>query len=273
MQHLVPRARGELRRLVARGRARLRRRRVPSPFVGAPHLVLHACYHKVGTVWFGSVLRDVAATYGLAFHGSGRDRVPPGWADVFFQHHGRVDLDDLPAFRGTHVVRDPRDIAVSGYRYHLWTDEAWVHRPLDRFDGRSYQEELQRLPEDEGLLLEIRSTAASTFAVMRDWQWGHPDVLEFRFEELMDDAVATWRRVFTHYGFTDEAVARGLEIADHYSADRVRARHPVDSRRARHVRGGGASGRWADLFDERHHRAMEEVGGDLLDRLGYRGGR
>ena len=42
------------------------------------------------------------------------------------------------------MIRDPRDCVVSGYFYHLWTNEAWAHQPQDLFNGLSYQQHLNR---------------------------------------------------------------------------------------------------------------------------------
>lgn len=249
--------------------ARARRFMVPSPFEGDSRLVVLVTNHKVGTVWSSQVLRDLARHHGLRFHGSGTESVPPKWADVFRQRQGRLDHDALPPFRAVRLVRDPRDIVVSGYRYHLWTDEAWAHVPQERFGGRSYQQHLQSLPQDEGLLLEAKIVAGDTIRRMAEYRQGHPDAIDVRFEDLMADAQGTWLRILTHYRFTESVVADGLGLAEYHSARRVRQRLPPDSRRVRHVSGGGRSGEWVSLFDQRHHDAIAENAGDLLERLGY----
>lgn len=249
--------------------ASVRRPFVASPFEEESRLVVMVCHHKVGTVWSSQVLGDLARRHGLRFRASGSELTPPSWVDVFQQHHGRLDHDALPPFRAVRLVRDPRDVVVSGYRYHLWTDEAWAHKPQERYQGRSYQQQLLSLPEDEGLLLEATTVAGATIRRMAEYRMGHPDAIDIRFEDLMADGPGTWRRILTQYGFTESVIIDGLDLADRYSARRVKERLPADSRRVRHVSGGGRSGEWAELFDQRHHDAIADHAGDLLVRLGY----
>ena len=48
-------------------------------------------------------------------------------------------LEGIP-FKAIITVRDPRDIIVSGYFYHMTTHEPWVHQPRSDYGGKSYQE-------------------------------------------------------------------------------------------------------------------------------------
>ncbi len=132
-------------------------------------LLVHACYHKAGTVWFKQVLRAVAEDFGLPFsvvqRSSGRPLPRPG---IGLDNSSVLDYSELPPFRGTHMVRDPRDMLVSGYHYHLWTEEAWANVPIDGQGDlsllaehdptcrkRSYREYLNDLPLEQGLLAEM----------------------------------------------------------------------------------------------------------------------
>jgi len=93
------------------------------------------------------------------------------------------------------MVRDPRDIWVSSYLYHLRTREAWCtnttfdasppivyprvdysfqHRSeewkrawLDRLGGRSYQDNLRGLDRDRGLAFELNGYTDRTLTAMR----------------------------------------------------------------------------------------------------------
>ena len=33
------------------------------------------------------------------------------------------------------MIRDPRDVIVSGYFYHQWTDEPWANEPRPELGG------------------------------------------------------------------------------------------------------------------------------------------
>ncbi|MEN1678243.1 MAG: hypothetical protein AAGJ46_01520 [Planctomycetota bacterium] len=60
VKHQTKQAIGELRRGYKRWRG-------PSPFAGdgPSPLIVHACYHRVGSGWFMGLLREVARPYGM----------------------------------------------------------------------------------------------------------------------------------------------------------------------------------------------------------------
>lgn len=262
----VPR---RLRRVSTTAARRVRRRLRPAFDDRPGHLVVHACHHKAGTVFFRNVVATLAHHHGLRLEQASHQRRPSAGTDLFLQDHSKLDVEALPAFRGTHVVRDPRDIVVSAYHYHLWTHEPWAHEPRDEFDGRSYQQELRRLPADDGLALEIEHTAF-TVADMRAWDYDDPRFLELRFEDLLADEQAVFAQVFRHWGLSESAVQVGLRAVAHHTFDRAKARESSDG--PSHLRRGGGQGEWRELFDDRHHARMAELCGDLLVRLGYEPG-
>jgi hypothetical protein len=270
--------------------ARWLRRAFRSPFradVGRP-LIVHAGYHKVASVWFENVLRDVAARFGLSFMStylpfverhpvySRRQRAPsddpPTWiGDVNLFMQSRHFGDDLFAgrsIRGTHIVRDPRDVAVSGYRYHLWTDEPWVHVPDERYGGLSYQEKLRSLPEAEGMLLEIERTCSWTVGDMRRWDYSRKDFLELRYEDLIEDEDAGFTRIFTHYGFSDAAIASSITIARSHSFQAMTGRKIGEVGGDSHLR-SGKPGQWRAEFRPEHVELFKRKGNDVLVMLGY----
>ena len=116
--------------------------------------------HKTGTVMLDAVLRETTADVVHvnpeflnprhevkdldsfeAFHVTSFEDVPKG--AIAFWNHVRFDSKDhfikLTAWakergqdlRAVIMLRDPREIILSGYFYHLETDESWVHRPME----------------------------------------------------------------------------------------------------------------------------------------------
>jgi hypothetical protein len=263
--------------------ARLRRRagavqrkwkRSTSPFAGPDRwLLVHAGHHKCGTVWFKRILTSLAADLGMRIE-VGKvernevDRAPTGPADIFFQPNSLLDREALGAFRGTHFVRDPRDIVVSGYLYHLWTDEAWAHVPHDRFGGLSYQEYLNSLDQDRGLSAEIERAAAQ-FAHMAAWEYDDPRFLELRFEDLRSEGSSAFERIFRHYDFSDAAVERGLYWVEYHSWENTKAREVKRGQTgSSHLR-SRTSGEWRHTLSAEHLARIEELAGPLIRRLGY----
>jgi hypothetical protein len=239
------------------------RRAVHLPYSGRDvpdHLIVHCCHHKVGTVWFSRVFRAVAQAYGLsAFFGQQQDL--PRAAKLFLQDHSRIDRASLPAFRGSHLIRDPRDVVVSAYFYHCKTDESWVHRPQDKYGGRSYQEHLLSLNREDGLLAEIERGARSDVRDMTNWDYHDDRFLELRYEDLIEDQELGFRQLFEHYGFRPAAVERCVDIALGFSLEKQRAT-------SKHIR-SGRPGEWQTHFGPSHREAFKRLTDDAALRIGY----
>lgn len=221
----------------------------------------------------------MAAQFGLSFFSTYFPVVdpPPGkrqataTADVVQFMHSRHFRDDLFAgrsIRGSHIVRDPRDIAVSAYRYHLWTDEPWVNTPRDDLNGRTYQEHLNSLSESDGLLVEIERSCRDVVTNMRVWNYDRPDFLELRYEDLIQDEDACFERLFAHYGFSQAAIASSVQIARHHSFAAKTGRAIGDVAGGSHLR-SGKPGQWRAEFRPEHVASMKRLANDVLIRLGY----
>ena len=231
---------------------------------------MHVGHHKVGTVWFGGILQRLAGYHGLRFHEHDLGR-QIGTADVVLYRHARFfEPSELASrtFRGSHLIRDPRDVTVSGYFYHLWTDELWANVPLERFDGRSYREELNRVSRSEGLLLEIQLTAINQLKDMLAWDYDQPEFLELRYEDLVADEMGQFERILRHYGLTDEAVRRGLDAVAETSFRSVSGRKLGEVGERSHLR-SGKPGEWREHFGPEHLELWDEIASDALTRLGY----
>jgi hypothetical protein len=55
------------------------------------------------------------------------------------------------------VIRDPRDVIVSGANYHCKADEPWLHIPEKRFGGLTYHQKINSLTS-----AVVRSRTTST---------------------------------------------------------------------------------------------------------------
>lgn len=241
------------------------RRTFTSPFEarGARPLLVHCGHHKAGTVWFRSVLLTVCRHYGLRHRNGNARPVAPDADMAFFHSSGVFDVDllgDRP-FRGSHMVRDPRDLVVSGYEYHLVTEEAWALHPEDHYGGLSYQSRLRGLNEHDGLMAEIEWVASGTAVDMAAWNYDRPEFLELRYEDVIADEAGAFDRLFRWYGFSERAVAFGLESVDRLSLRRGGAQPS-------HVR-SGRPGEWRSRLGPDHIAAFKELTGDLVVRLGY----
>ncbi|MFC3118153.1 hypothetical protein ACFOHS_07595 [Jhaorihella thermophila] len=91
----------------------------------APRILCVGTHHKTGTVWMRRVWREIAQALDIPFQPVHR---PEKWAEKL-PAQGRVivpnwggrfapDLWEREDARFLHVIRDPRDVLLSGARYH-----------------------------------------------------------------------------------------------------------------------------------------------------------
>ena len=248
---------------------RTARRAATSPFAdrGDRPLIVHCGHHKAGTVWFRRTLLDISQVYGLRYRAGMAKPVAPD-ADVVVyantREYDRADLGDRP-FRGSHLIRDPRDLVVSGYEYHLITDEAWAKVPRDAYGGLSYQDHLRSLDEQAGLMAEIDWFLPSIGAEMLQWDYTQPEFMELRYEEVLADEHGAFDRLFRWYGFDDRAVSLGHDVVERRSRRNggARASHPIRAADA---------GEWRSRLTPAHVEHFKAASGDLLIRLGYEAG-
>jgi hypothetical protein len=229
------------------------------------HIMLVATHHKTGTVWMRKVFKRVAALHALRFF-AGKQTDLPSDTDIFLQHASRFDLDALPrpAYRGVHLIRDPRDIIVSACFYHQKSEEAWLHKPEDAFGGRTYQEEINSYESfDEKLSFEMQNASRHVINAIGSWNYDDPSFLEVRYEDLIADAdLRLFHEIFTFLGFPGRILPSTLAIAHDQSL------FSGNTGTRRHIRSGVAK-QWPQYFRPQHIEQFNETFGDLLVQLGY----
>jgi hypothetical protein len=254
--------------LLRRAGKRARRdvlRATTSPFNGRRDrpLLVHCTHHKSGTVWFRQVLVETLRPYALQWQPLMSEPIRSS-TDVAFGGAGRFDRDQLGdrLFRGAHVIRDPRDLVVSGYMYHLVTDEEWAHKPNPRRrGGLSYQDYLRSIDEADGLMAEIEWVAGRQARHMAEWDYDQAEFLELKYEECMSDERGAFENLFHWFGLNDHAITIGMDAVERLSLKRGGAIR-------NHAR-SGASGEWRQRFAPEHIQRFKELTGDLVVRLGY----
>ena len=240
-----------------------------TPFTDNSHkkLIVHCCYHKVGTAWFIRVLRQIARYYGLNFQSCLQSELKRN-TDIFMEYSSHLDIDKLPDYVGSHIIRDPRDIVISAYFYHLWTKEEWAHIPRKSLKNLSYQEYLNLLNQEEGLLAEMRGTSKEIIEDMSRWDYNNPDFFEFKYEDIIRNEEKVFYQIFKHYNFTEKAIRNCISIAEKFNFKNQRKRKFEIIKQNSHLR-SGKIGEWQELFTEDHKQQFKELFGDTLIKLGY----
>jgi hypothetical protein len=255
---------------VRRSVVRTVRRRVRSPFASdaTERCIVHVAHHKMGTTWLLGILGDAAHAHGLSFQVQAPSRVA-ATADVVFFQNIREFTENAPTrpFRGSHMVRDPRDTIVSAYHYHLWTDEQWANVPLDTLGGKTYREHLKSLPKDAGLHAEIERSKW-LLDRLAAWDFDDPRFHVMRYELVLADEADEFRRLFASYGFHDDAVTRCLRIVERHSFRAKTSRDVGQVTPNSHLR-SGRPGEWREHFTPEHVEHFKQATGDTIVRLGY----
>jgi hypothetical protein len=220
----------------------------------------------------------------------------------------RVQAETLAPERGFHVIRDPRDIVVSGYFSHLHGKAADHPNPgaWGREHMTAHRERLRAVSKEEGLLLEMEFSRA-VLADIAEWDYEHPEILEVRLEELALRPYDGFVRIFQHLGLLrddEPGLARellslsvwrtlnrlstrpglaalrrpmpatgglllGAVYANRFEA-KTKGRRAGTEDTASHYR-KGVAGDWVNHFTPEVAAAFEERFGGLPQRLGYNG--
>lgn len=196
---------------------------------------------------------------------SGQQCHLPRRFDVFFQDHSEFDFTSLAkAYRGLHLIRDPRDVIVSGAFYHQHSTEAWLHKPMAYLNGQTYQQALNRCSTlEDKLLFEMEYAGRHTIAEMLAWDYANPQFFEVKYEDLIVDVeLRLFREIFLFLGFSEDQMDTLLEIAHAHSLFSGLNNDPS------HVRSGQPQ-QWPTYFNATLKNRFDELFGDALIRLGY----
>jgi hypothetical protein len=258
-----------------------------------PQLIVFS-YHKSGTTLFWHVMRKVSERLGLSLvnHYGLVDRLELEPDVILLPHSMLRGPLDRP-YRAVRLIRDPRDIWVSGYLYHLRCDEEWCinidmdttppiqwpkvdhsvehwpedwkRRYLERLGGRSYQQNLRDRSLADGLDFELEGYTGWTLATMREWTLNGADALEVKLEDMAADFDGAMLRIFDHFGLTADQTQAALEVARSEDVRRmddaaIAERPQIHSR---------TISKWRDVLSAAQIARFEDRYGDLIRALGY----
>jgi hypothetical protein len=264
----------------------------------SPQLIVFS-YHKSGTSLLLHVMTKVCERLKLSLANQfglvDRLDLEP---DVVLLPHSllprRLERGPLDRpYRAIRMVRDPRDIWVSGYLYHRHCHEGWctntdldltppiqwpkvdysfAHRPedwkrdyLERLGGKSYRQNLLDRSLTDGLDFELAGYTGCTLEAMRDWELAGADATDVKLEDVMADFDGAMLGIFSHFGFTPEQSKAALEVARSEDVNRMDGA-AIASRPQIHSR---TISKWRDILSPVRIARFEALYGDLILALGY----
>jgi len=253
-------------------------------------VIVHFSYHKCLTAYYDKIMAKLSKEFGFhQKHFRGHINrfeeavIKVKKKSIFsINNKSNIHFSMFPKYRGSHFIRDPRDLVISGYYYHLWTTEKWCNAPdfdwsnitrnrlfSEYIENRvsnyprniSYKDFLNNLDKEKGLILEI-IFRNDHFSNMQNWDFTNSNIIELKFEEIIGKEEECFERIFKHYGFHSKIIKRGKEIAEQYS---LKNRNKCNTG---HVRKGTPK-QWPNEFSPFLKDLFKEVSGDLLILLDY----
>lgn len=191
---------------------------------------------------------------------------PERW-DICFENHSNFErlLSREFEYRGVHIIRDPRDVMISGARYHLKAKEPWLLEPRSDLDGKSYQEFINGLPTFEDQVeFEMRHCGRWTTQEMLNWDYSNPSFYNVKYESLaVDYDLIEFKKLFEFLGFSGEQLDLALECAFKGSlfSGEVKAQN--------YTVNDGSPAQFRTVYDERLKARFYTLFPNAVSRLGY----
>jgi hypothetical protein len=233
-------------------------------------------HHKAASKWATLILADLASSLGLraltvygSYDWDGYPSLGAAVADaspdlLIDSNAWQADADSLRPFRGFHMVRDPRDMIVSGYFSHRYSHPEVFPELLP------HRAELASLDVDAGISREIEFSGQFIDA-MSTWNYAQPHVLEVRMEDVVDDPVAQWTAIVAYLRWPHPASDPEFlaEILERHSFRRLAGGRDRGDLDITHHYRRGVAGDWRNYLNADHLAQIRQRYGDLVERLGY----
>ena len=251
-------------------------------------------YHKCGTKLLGKIFLQLCLKYGWEFKSipGSVDEMPN--SDVIFFLHSQVDFSKMPEkYIGIHMVRDPRDIIISGYLYHkrtveewcvnknfqtsepiaypqvpnsqMYRSEEWKVNYLSSLNGMSYQEKINSFDEEEGILFEMNHYGKWTIEDMLKWDIEKANCLELKFEDVMTNYDGEMNKVFEHCHFTPAQMEVAKRFADKEDMNKMSKK---DIEKNPHI-SSSKTKKWERYFSQKHKEFFDSNFAEVLKKYNY----
>lgn len=240
-------------------------------------IIVHFGYHKAMTSFFHKVFIDIAPLlrreYFHAFNNLFKfyeKLASMGSEGILCLNNHPAQTFLLPNYVGSHIVRDPRDLLVSGYKYHLWSEESWVNIPISNAMSKklkinkyglhlkqdeSYRQLLNRVDKDLGYQLEF-NWRQPHFTQMQNWDYENPNIIEVKYEDIFQNENVWFQKIFKHYGVPDILLDVCLKIVEKHSFKVLQKQGNIGDKKHARI---GSPGQW-----------KEELPGTVAKKLLYK---
>lgn len=241
-------------------------------------------HHKSGTRYIGLIFEEYCDQVGIDFHeinnpkwfGYDIEKKLPDSRPICakYMNANYRYVENIENLRAFHVIRDPRDLAVSAYFSHLHS-----HSTQSWPELAEHRDKLRALDFDDGLLADMDFTdqlmtdgfPIAVFAAMDQWNYDDPRILELRFEDFVLDPLGYFARAFAFIGLIDPADKAHNErlerLVQDYSFKRMSGGRERGEADDQHHYRHGVPGEWRTRLKPVHLRWFEERYPALLARF------
>ena len=251
-------------------------------------------YHKCGTKLLGKVFLQLSLKYGWEFVSiaGSVDKTPN--ADIVFFLHSQIDYNKLPKkYIGIHMVRDPRDIIISGYLYHKRTAEKWcvnknfqTEKPIvypqipnsqmyrteqwkqdyiKSLEGQSYQEKINALNVEDAIIFEMNHYGKWTIEDMLKWDFEKVNCLELKFEDVMANYDEEMMKIFNHCNLSETQIKVAKAYADKEDMNKM-SKKDIDKNP--HI-SSVKTKKWERYFSENHKIYFDRHFSEVIKKYKY----
>lgn len=235
-------------------------------------------HHRCGSQWISEILQEVCdminTSWVIEDHamrvpnrlynaGSVSNNTIPEWFLICW-NSDYLYINNLERL-GFHVIRDPRDVIVSGYFSHLYSHEVGDWPRL-----RVYRQMLENLNKEDGLLAEMQFSSIYLYQ-MYSWNYNQPRILEKKFEDLISNTIEQFQQIFAHLRVVPDLISDEdlIELLDKFSFEKLSGGRQVGSEDTRGHYRKGVVGDWRNHFSERHIACFKALYNPILLACGY----
>ena len=243
--------------------------------VDAPPLIAYFGQHKSGSNWIQHIMKEACVAADLSYDRFTRREEfgsdlrqwveetgtrAVSWVNAEWPYVASAD------FRAFHVVRDPRDILVSGYFSHLKT------HPTENWPNLiSFRKRLQSAVVDKGLRLEM-DFMYRVWLRMAGWPLLHPNILTMRLEDFGDAYAERFRTLFTFIGLFQQGLTEAAfeQIMHDNAVKKIAAGKTTHGKTnmSAHYR-KGQHGDWRNYLTDEHIEMVRERLNPILLKYEY----
>jgi hypothetical protein len=258
------------------------------------NLIVHFGYHKAMTSYFNKVFNHLAIEFN--WHHKHHNSSPENFyndisninkTSIISVNNSFIDLNKINTpFKGSYIIRDPRDLIISGYKYHKWTNEPWANLPLTdvllariKYDEIknldislqalkkiTYKELLNQVDQETGFMIEFNFRSKHFDVMKQQSAFQHPDIKQLKYENLFNNEVAIFNDLFDHYGFTNKMKKSGLNYVEQFSFKNMVKKGDTGNKKHAST---GKSAQWKEALPETIKNAFKNEYGQMLIDLNY----